>query len=210
MSKLKFVRALAFFVAIVSFLVAIGWIFDIGFLRDILPGAVPMKFTTAICFMAGSIVLHSATHERSESSFTVQTILPSAILLILLVMVTLLVSSVFGFHTDLDIFLIQEKVGANTVTYGRAAIPSTVNLILVAISGILFFAGFKKHLLWLGTIIALVGGAATLGYAINQPFLRFSVSISGISTGMALLSSILFILVGIGFILCGNTVSKQN
>src|SRR4030042_1001731 len=102
MLKLKFVKILAFFVALAGLLVAIGWIFDIGFLRNIPPSAVPMKFTTAVCFVAGSIVLYSATHERSESSFTAQTILPSAILLILLVMVTLLVSSIFGFHSDLD------------------------------------------------------------------------------------------------------------
>lgn len=210
MTKSKFVRVLAFFVAIVGLLVAIGWVFDIGFLRDIPPGAVPMKFTTAVCFVAGSVVLFSSIQERSESSFVAQMVLPSAILLILLVMVTLLVSSVFGFHSDLDIFLVQEKVGENTVTYGRAAIPSMVNFILIAFVGILFFAGFKKHFLWLGTVITIIGGAAALGHVANQPFLYFPVSISGISTGMAFLSAILFILVGIGFILCGNTASKQN
>src|SRR4030042_2122328 len=169
MLKLKFVKILAFFVALAGLLVAIGWIFDIGFLRNIPPSAVPMKFTTAVCFVAGSIVLYSATHERSESSFTAQTILPSAILLILLVMVTLLVSSIFGFHSDLDIFLVQEKVGADTLTYGRAAIPSMINSILIAIAGILFFAGFKKHFLWLGTVMTLIGGAAILGHIHSQP-----------------------------------------
>lgn len=210
MARLKFVRVLALFTAIAGLLTAIGWIFDIGFLRDILPGLVPMKFTTAVCFVAGGIVLYSVAEEKKESSFVVQAILPSAILLILLLMATLFVSSVFGFHTSLDVFLIQEKVGATTIVRGRAAISTMINFLLVATAGALTLAGLKKHLLWLGTAIALVGGAAILGYIINQPFLYFSMPISGISTAMALLSAILFVLVGIGFILCGKITSKQN
>lgn len=210
MAKLKLVKALAFFMAIAGLLTAIGWIFNIGFLRDLLPGLVPMKFTTAVCFIAGGIVLYSVAEGKKESSFIVQAILPSAILLILLLMATLFISSVFGFHTSLDVFLVQEKVGATTIVRGRASIPTMINFILITVAGALTLAGFKRHLPWLGTAIALIGGAAILGYIINQPFLYFSMPISGISTGMALLSAMLFVLVGIGFILCGKTALKQN
>lgn len=210
MAKLNFVKFLSFFVALVGLLVAIGWIFDIIFLRDILPGMVPMKFTTAICFIASSIVLYFTAQEQKEGLFISQMVLPSAILFIFLVMVTLFISSVFGFHTSIDIFLIQEKVGEITVILGRAAISSMINFILIAIAGILTFAGFKKHLFWFGAFIAFVGGVAVIGYIINQPFLYFAMPISGINTAMALSSAILFILVGIGFILCGKIVLKQN
>lgn len=210
MAKLNFVRVAAFFMEIAGLLTAIGWIFDISFLRNLLPGMVPMKFTTSICFIASSIVLYSVSKRERESPFVIQAILPSAILLILLVMSTLFISSVFGFYTSLDVFLIQEKVGTTAIVRGRAAIPTMINFILIAAAGILFFAGFKKHLPWLGTVIALIGGAAVFGYIINQPFLYYLVSISGISTAMSLLSAILFILVGIGFILCGKTALKQN
>lgn len=209
MPKLKFVKILALFVSLVGLLVAIGWIFDIGFLKSMSPNFVTMKFTTAVCFIASGIVLYSAAHEESESSFAAQTILPSAILLILLLMATLFISAVFGFSTGVDSIFIQEKAGAvQTIVPGRPSIPTMLNFILIAVSGILFFAGFKRHLLWLGTAVALVGGVAVLGYIIKEPFLYYL--IVGINTAMALNTAILFALVGIGLILCGKTASKQS
>jgi len=207
MPKLKFVRFLSFLVALVGLLVVIGWIFDIGFLKSILPNLVTMKLTTALCFIASAIVLYSVAEEQKESSFVIQAILPSAILMILLLMVTLFISAVFGLNTSIDNILVQEKAGAiNTVAPGRPSIPTMFNFILIAIAGILTSVGFKKHLPWLGTVVMLIGGVAVLGYIINQPFLYYL--IVGLNTAMALNTAALFILIGIGFILCGKTALK--
>jgi len=209
MKKSTIIKILSFFVMFSGIAVAIGWIFDIGILKSISPNLVTMKFSTALCFIASGIVLYSVAEEKKESSFVVQAILPSAILLILLLMVTLFISAVFGFNTGLDDIFIQEKAGAiSTFIPGRPSIPTMFDFILIAVSGILTLVGFKKHLLWLGTAVVLVGSVATLGYILNQPLLYYS--IAGLNTAMALHTAILFILIGIGFILCGKTALKQN
>ena len=129
--------------------------------------------------------------------------------LILLLMVTLFISSVFGFNTGLDSFFIQEKAGAvNTVIPGRPSIPTMINFIVFALAGIATLSGFKKSLARPGSVILLIGGIAVLGYIFNLPILYYS--IAGINTAMALNTAILFILIGIGFILCGKTALKQN
>ena len=209
MNKLLIVKIISFLVVAVGVMVVVGWIFDIGILKSISPNMVTMKFTTALCFIANGIVLYSATQKGKESSFVVQAILPAVILLILLLMVTLFISSVFGFNTGLDSFFIQEKAGAvNTVIPGRPSIPTMINFIVIALAGIATLSGFKKSLARPGSVILLIGGIAVLGYIFNLPILYYS--IAGINTAMALNTAILFILIGIGFILCGKTALKQN
>lgn len=209
MPKIKIVKFLAVFVSLAGLTVAIGWIFDVGILKSILPNLATMKFTTALCFIVSGVVLYAAAEEQKESSFIVQMILPSAILLILLLMVTLFISTVFGFSTGLDSFFIQEKIGAvNTAVPGRPSIVTMINFIVVALAGISILADFKKSLTIPGSIILLIGSVAVSGYIFNQPILYYS--IAGINTAMALLTALLFMLIGIGFILCGKTRLKQN
>ena len=209
MAKLKPVKFLAVFVLLIGLMVVIGWIFNIGILKSILPGLVSMKFTTALCFIASGIVLYAVAEGEKESSFVIPTILPAAILIILLLMATLFISAVFSFNTGLDSIFVQEKAGAiNTFIPGRPSIPTMFNFILIAIAGILTLAGFKRHLFWLGIAVLLIGSVATLGYIINQPLLYYL--IIGINTAMALNTAMLFMLIGIGFILCGKIPLKQN
>ena len=209
MPKLGVVKFLALVVALVGLSAVMGWILDIDFLKSTWISPTAMKFTTAMGFVASSIVLYSAATEKNEASFVVQVVLPAAILLILLQMVTLLISVIFGFQTDIDVLFMQEKSRvANVFISGRPSIPTMVGLILVAVSGIWTFIGWKKHLLWMGGIIMIIGGTAALGYMTQQPFLYYM--INSISTAMALNTAMLFILIGSGFILCGKTILEQN
>lgn len=207
--KLKFVKFSALFVSMAGLLVVIGWIFDIGVLKNTLPNFIAMKFTTALCFVASGIVLYFAAEKESESSFAAQTILPAVALFILLLMATLFISAVFGVNSSIDSIFVQEQAGAvDTVVPGRPSIPTMINFIVIVLAGISILAEFKKSLAWPGSIILLIGGAAVLGYIFNQPILYYS--IPGINTAMALLTAMLFMLIGIGFILCGKTPLKQD
>lgn len=209
MTRFRFVKFLSFFVALVGALVIIGWIFDIGILKSVLPNLVEMKFVTALCFIAGGIVLYSAAEEQLEDSFVIQAILPAAILLILILMATLLITSIFGVSTSIDNLFIKENVGAiNTVAPGRPSILSMINFVFVALVGILLSLGSRKHLQWIGSLVAIIGSIAVLGYIINQPILYYLVV--GRTTAMALNTAILFILIGIGFALCEKAASKQS
>jgi len=209
MLKLKFVKFLAVFVMIVGMLVMVGWFLDIGWLKSILPNLIAMKFTTALCFVASGIVLYAVAEEHPARSFVFQAILPSAILLIWLLMITLFITAVFGVETNLDNIFVQEKIGAiSTFILGRPSIPTMVNFILIAIVGILAMAGLKKHIFWLGTMVSLIGGLAVIGYIFNQPIFYYLVV--SLNNPMALNTAFLFVLIGIGFILCGKTALKQN
>ena len=209
MTKSRFVKFLSFFVAIVGILVIIGWIFDIGMLKSVLPNTVEMKFVTALCFIAGGIVLYSAAEEQPEDSFVIQAILPAAILLILTLMATLLITSLFGISTTIDNLFIKEQVGAiNTVAPGRPSIVSMINFVFVALSGALISLGYRKYLWWFGSLVSITGGVAVLGYIVNRPILYYL--IVGRTTAMALNTAILFIVIGFGFVLCAKTASKQN
>ena len=205
MVKLEFIRFLSFFVVLVGILVVVSWIFDIGFLKGILSGlGLMMDFTSSLCFIASGIVLYSTIEENKESSFLVQAILPAVILLILLDEAIVFISYIFGFSGGLNNIFISEKAGTAT----HISISSMLNFILIAIAGIFTYVGFKKYFFYLGAVITFIGGVAILGYFINQPFLYYS--IVGINTKMAFNAAILFVLIGIGFILCGKTTLKQN
>lgn len=212
MSKLKFVKILAFFVAVVSFLVAVGWIFDIGFLKSSLLNMTAMKFTVALCFVASGAILFSIAKEREGDSFILQTITPALALFILLLMATLLMSIIFGINTGIDNLFIVEKAGAiSTVAPGRPSMAAMVNLILIAISGILVLANSprqKTYLILFGGLNVTTGAVAVIGYGIGVPILYYY--IPNINTALALNAAILLILTGIGLILCGKTASKQN
>lgn len=212
MDKLKIIKILSFIVMITSVLVTVGWILDIGVLKSILPGMVTMKFTTALCFGATAFILNSMAQKSDELPPGIQMVLPAATLFILLIMSTLLISSFTGVNSGIDSLLIQEKAGTvNTVTPGRPSVATMINFILITIASILVhidLAKYKKIFIWLGTAVAFIGALAVSGYIFHLPFLYFYVP--NISTAMALSTAILFVLTGIGFILCGKNPSKQN
>lgn len=197
------------FVLVAGLSVVAGWVFDIGILKSVLPNHVEMKFVTALSFIAAGIILYSVAEERQESSFVVQTILPAAILTILILMATLFVASVFGIGTSIDSSFIKEPAGAvHTVIPGRPTMPTMFSFILIAIAGILFSFGFRKQLFPLGVSVAIIGGIAVVGYIINRPLMYYF--IAGKTTAIAFNTAILFVVIGIGFILCGKIASKQN
>lgn len=211
MTKLKFVKFLSIIVAFSGMLVIMGWIFDVGFLKSILPNLVAMKLSTAVCFVSSGLLLYALAKEREgQGSLFAQIFLPATSLLILLLMATFFISVIFGLNaTGIDNIFVQEKAGAvNTFVPGRPSIPTMFNFILIATSGILTLSGSKKHLFWLGLAVLIVGGVAIAGYVVNQPVLYFL--IVGKNTAMALNTAILFALVGVGFILCGKAKLKQN
>lgn len=209
MTQMRLVKFLSFFVVFVGALVVIGWIFDIAILKSVLPNLVEMKFVTALCFIASGIVLYVASEEKWEDSFIVQAIMPSAILLILLIMATLLITSIFGVGTSIDNLFIKEKIGAvHTVAPGRPSVLTMVNFIFIAVAGIFVSIGNRRHLVWIGAIMAIIGCIAVVGYIIRQPILYYL--IEGHTTAMAIHTAILFIILGVSFILCAKAALKQN
>jgi hypothetical protein len=210
MNKLPIVKIISFLVMVGGTMVAIGWFFDIGFLKSILPNATTMKFTVALCFIASGMILYSIAKERGGDSFILQTIAPALVLLILLLMVTSLLSLVFSINTGIDNLFIIEKAGAvKTIASGTPSAAAMVNFILIAISSLFVLADSPKqnmYLILFGGLNVITGTIAIIGYSIGVPILYYY--IPNINTALAIPAAILFILTGIGFFLCGKTASN--
>ena len=203
MKKSIIVKIIAGFAFLVGIAVMLGWYFNVGILKSILPIWPTMKFTTAICFsLSGVILFFMVRILEGEIDFS-RLIVSVAVFAILLIMLILFFSSLLGIHTGLeDLFFKESTVAVITTMPGIPSLGTMVNFILIAVSGLLVILNSqrcKKSLLVLGWVITPVALVAVVGYIINVPSLFYA--FEGISNAMALHTAILFVLFGFGFIL---------
>jgi len=179
----------------------LGWIFDVTFLKSILPDFVTMKFITAFCFVLCGAELYFTARVVEDGSGWDSLILLFNNFLVALIMLSLVIALFFGIETGLEDLFVQEPVGAiNTVVPGRPAFLSAVNFILISLVSSLSLFGRGRSVRFiniLGAAVAAVGGVAVVGYLFDIPALYYN--ISEISTAMALNTAILFVLLGSGF-----------
>ncbi len=203
MKKTSAIKVLAVIVGISGVLVMIGWIFDIGFLKSILPIWVTMKFSTALSFFLSGITLFFITRSVEKATTYASVILAGAMSVIFLLMATLLISNITGTSTGFEDLFVEESEGAvKTTVPGRPSVGTMINFILVAVSGYITLFDpqqLKLKLSIIGRIIAVIGGIALIGYFINTPILYYT--IEGWSTAMAIHTAILFVILGVGFAL---------
>lgn len=179
-----------------------GWIFDIGFLKSILPFWISMKFTTAVCFAAGGLTLLSIREFLQKKTFYHQIILPVTCLIIFLLMMTMLLGTVFQIDTGMESFFVKDHDDLIMTTVpGRPSVGTMIAFLLVGLTGV--FTEFKvsrlvQKLQWLGIGIALIGSVALIGYVANRPALYYYVK--GASSAMAFNTAVLFVLLGAGFL----------
>lgn len=208
MGKLKITTVLSIIVTFSGAIVMIGWILDIGVLKSILPIWVTMKFTTALSFFFSGIILYIVTSISSlgRSDFS-QIALSFAVLIILLFMMTLLFSSVLYIRTGVeDFFVVETENTIQTIISGRPSIGTMINFILVSAIGLFKMNDFKKiyeKTVVIGILITIIGSIAILGYVFSIPSMYCV--IEGVSSGMAVHTAILFIIIGICFFL-----NKEN
>lgn len=188
---------------VVGTTVLFGWFFDVAILKSVIPGFVTMKFSTALSFLFSGIILTIASKSSKTQHLWFDIALPSVILIMALLMGTALLSSLFGFSSGIEKLFIQERPDAAlTVVPGHPSIGTMVAFIFVIVMGVIAFSESRRAMrgyLYLGSFVAFLGGVALVGYGISQPVLFYSVS--GISTAMAIHTAILFICLGIGFVL---------
>lgn len=202
MKNYKVSKGLALFVAITGVIVVLGWIFNIGILKSILPGWVTMKFNTAVCFVLSGIILYLIAISFESKFDIAQIFLPTIVLIIFLIMGGHLASTLLGLRLKVGELFIKEADGAVlSPVPGRPSIATIVSFFLIAAAGILTMlnlANLKSKLRFLGWIIMIIGMVAVLGYVINAPLLYYYVE--GKNTAMAFHTAILFALTGISLI----------
>ena len=203
MNKLIIVKLIAGFTFLTGVAVMLGWYFDIGILKSILPVWVTMKFTTALCFSLSGVTLFFMVRIIEGELDLSRLMLSLAAFTVLLIMLILLFSSLLKIRTGMEDFFIKESSAVISMTIpGQPSMGTIVNFILIAVGGLLVILNpqrRKKLLLTLGWVITLVALTAIVGYIINVPSLYYA--FEDISNAMALHTSILFILFGFGFIL---------
>ena len=179
-------------------LVMVGWFTDNDTLTRIIPGFVTMKFTTALAFVMSGISLHAAVYARQGNTSWSHIITLAAVLVIIILMATLLISTLFGFKSGLEDLFVQESSQAIlTTTPGRPSIGTMASFILIAIASTISLTDIQDRWIFrtLGSIVTFLGSIAVFGYMTFFPVLYYA--IEGISTAMALHTGLLFTLSGI-------------
>lgn len=199
------VKIISLFVALVGLLVIIGWIFDIYFFKTIIPATISMKFTTAISFIASSILLFFATESLENRKDYSAVFLPISILVIVLIILPLFVSQFFNLTTGIEDLFISDQNSIETEFQGRPAITTMINFLLIVLSGLYILSNSKKlisNLKWLGTAILINSVSALFGYILNYPFLY--TLFPDYSNAIAIPTAFLFVLIGYALFLLGN------
>lgn len=199
-------KTIAVLVMVVSAVVIFGWFFDIQALKSILPVWVTMKFSTALSFLLSGVALFSIAKAPQKTSATPSIVALVAALCVLVLMGSFTIAVFVGVDTGIEELFVKESIGAiRTTVPGRPSIGTIIAFVLVAIWIILFILNVESHfrkLLFIGRTIILIGAFAVLGYAFDISLLYYS--INGVSTAMACHTAILFVLLGIGFVLLSS------
>jgi|GEM_PF-509070 len=203
MNKFTVTKTLAIIVMITGILVTLGWIFGIDSLKSIFPNYPTMKFSTSVSFVFSGIGLYFISRHMEGKGAFAQILLPASGLVIFLFMATILISNITSIHTGIeDIFVKETGNPVQTTVPGRPSVGTMASFILMIPYGIFSLSNsdkLRKTSVWFGYAIAGIGATSLVGFAINLPQLYYASQ--GVSSAMALHTSILFIMIGTGIIL---------
>lgn len=205
MTKIKMARMIAGISIVVGCLVIVGWYLDITILTSILPQWIRMKFATAISFIFSGIIIIFLSLKKESWQETRRIILTIFPMLLVLVMGTLFLGSIFGFQTGMENIAFVDVHELNTPIFqGRPSVATMICFLLIACVGVLynFNRSTKTTFCAFGSIIAVIGSVGLIGYIVNQPF--FYYEIPGFSNAIAIHTTILFALLGASIYLIGR------
>ena len=201
-------KILGAIVSIIGFLVVLAWLLGINEWTTVLPQLPSMKFTTAVSFVfSGLIIVSVAFLTQSQSVQFVQILLPTSSFVIVLLMATISASLFLGIPTGIENLL---NTGNATLAVNSSARPSNatiVNFFLIAIVAFMTMSSFSRissAYYVIGITVSVIGTIAIVGFITHQPLLYYS--IVGVSSAMAIHTSILFVMLGISLVFCGHAL----
>ena len=195
----------------IGLIVCIGWILDIPSLKSVIPNVVTMKFSTSISFVFSGITVYFISRYNEGKTRFAQIAVPVSGFIVFLFMATLLTASIFGITSGIEQLFVRENSDAvKTPHAGMPSVPTMVNFILIIVAGMFAFSEsrLKKLVTSIGWVVSIIGIISIVGYVVNQPILYYY--IDNVSSGMAIHTSILFVLLGIALILSRNTLIVQH
>ena len=200
-NRLRLVNTLSFLVILTSVLVLLGWLLNIEFLKSVVPQFVTMKFTTAISFLFSGIILLALVHYLKGNLEIAEISLALFSTLLLFLVGSMFVASLVGVSTGIEQLVIKETEPSWTVEPGRPSTGTLIAFIIIGFVGILTVLKLpivQTAYLFSGVALMTIGGLALLGYLLNMPALYYY--LTDISTAMAIHTSTLFVLIGIGLL----------
>jgi hypothetical protein len=173
----------------------VGWFFDIGFLKSVLPGGVVMKFNTALGLLLGGIALLGASRRHSFGWRVARSV--CAILIACLGALTL-TEYFFGWDVGFDNLVFREGAGAVGTSHPGRMSPHTAACLLLI--GLAFFF-YSSPGRWQRILSrTLISGVAFIALAVLAGHLYGALYFYGVShfTGMAIHSALAFLVLGAG------------
>lgn len=209
--KPNIVSILAGIIGTAGLVVVASWFLNIPILASWIPGAITMKFTTALSFVLSGIILYCIGRELRADNAVNNIVLTAASFILALVMGTFLLSPMFGIHTGVeDIFVKDLTPAVHASIPGRPSVPTTVAFVLVAAAGFFWTARARKRFVIMracGVVVAAIGGVALVGYFADVPMLYYAVV--GVSNPIAVSSAALFVLLGVGLV-CATDDERET
>jgi len=189
--KINYAKLMALVVIFIGCAVLLGWMFNLEYLKSVLPGFVSMKANTAIAFIfvGLALLLFEFKHKFYAGVFAT---------VVALIGLSTLSEYVFGWKLGIDELLFKDIGAALTFYPGRMAIVTAFNFSLLGIGALFLIKGFKKNADTLFLLALLNSLMAFLGYLEDvQEFYK----VGGVQvTAMALHTSIAFMFIIFGFL----------
>ena len=157
---------LSVIVALVGFIVLLGWIFNISILKSLSPEWISMKGNTAICFLLSGLTLIFFNLQEKGKMMIAAHI--TNIIIILIGMLSLF-EYIFNFNTGIDeLFFKDDSIINGTAQPGRMAPGTALCFVLFGLS--FLFSGFKNSSLLIFQSLNLFAGVIALFAMISYLF----------------------------------------
>jgi len=198
-----------------SFILLYGWVYDIIILKSIYPNWVTVKPSSIISFMlSGAMLCFMNTTFTMRGNWKELAMFTCSVLIVSF-MGLILIESLINIHFGFDTLFIEEGVGAiNTESPGEPSVISTILFIFLGSVGIAITLFHRNAIIYrqvIGILSIFIGCCVCWGYVIDVPYLILRKE--GLSSAMALMSAVLFMILGLGIILGQPKIcngEKQN
>lgn len=163
----------AFVVATAAVVVVLGWLLDVMTMRELIPGFVPMKFNTAVCFAALAYAILRKGRRRSATA---------AAWFVLIVASLTLVEYVWDASLGIDELLVDDRDFALVRNPpGRMAVVTAIALVALSCSVLSLGRKSGRVAELLLTVPLTIGAFTLLGYLYGAERLYEVVSYSTVS-----------------------------
>jgi hypothetical protein len=185
-----------------------GWIFDVSFLKRIVPGSIAMKFNAALVFLLAGVSLRGASACRGPCFRRMGRICAG---LVILIGALTLVEHISGQDLGIDNLLIKEDARATSkYSPGRMSSQTAVSFVFFGVALLLSAASRGRWRSVVSRALLMCVVFITLANLVGHLFgFVFQVGISQI-TGMAFHSSLAFLLLCAGLHCAMHESGQKN